>query len=338
MTESSDGKRTGTVVNWCTRSDISPLRYPGGKRKLAPFVADLMARCDGRPELFVEPFAGGASVSISLLEADYVDMIALADADPLVGSFWSVVFSDQAHVLADMVYDARITLEEWLRLRSLEAAPGIEAAFKCLFLNRTSFSGSLNNVAGPIGGKSQAGDYKIDCRFNRNKLAERILELSRLRHRVRFVRTQTFAKTLSDVRRTAVARDRPSSLFWYLDPPFFAKADRLYRYHFEAEDHVGFAEATAAIPGHWLLSYDDHPDARRLHGRHPGFAVINLQYSARIDDKQRLSAKEIIVSNVIARLRADGKLQDMAEVIQIPVRRRNASNSIEVKERTLAIG
>ncbi len=58
------------IVHWATRSDISPLRYPGGKRKLAPFIADLIAKSNVRPELFVEPFAGGASVSVSLLEAD----------------------------------------------------------------------------------------------------------------------------------------------------------------------------------------------------------------------------------------------------------------------------
>jgi len=321
-------------VNWCTRSDISPLRYPGGKRKLAPLIADLIAKKNVRPELFVEPFAGGASVSISLLEADYVETIALADADPLLASFWKVVFSPEAEALSNMVYDARVTLGEWKRLKQSTAGTSLEAAFQCLFLNRTSFSGSLNRKTGPIGGMSQSSAYKIDCRFNQSKLAERILELSRLRHRVRFVRNETYSKTVRDARKMAVFRDSPEKVFWYLDPPFFAKADKLYRCHFERQDHETLASATAGIPGNWLLSYDDHTDARRLYGDHPGYALVNLQYSARIDEKRRLVAKEIVVSNIIAEMRAAGVLQNGAEVIQIPRRRQNAPAIIEVIDRT----
>jgi hypothetical protein len=82
----------GERVPWCTRSDISPLRYPGGKRKLAPFIADLITRAGLEVELLVEPFAGGAAVAISLLESGHVQSIALADADPLVAAFWKTVF------------------------------------------------------------------------------------------------------------------------------------------------------------------------------------------------------------------------------------------------------
>lgn len=326
------------VVNWCTRSDISPLRYPGGKRKLAPLIADLISKTRVRPNLFVEPFAGGASVSISLLEADYVDNIALADADPLVASFWETVFSDRADTLADMIYDADVSLDQWKSLKGSESAPGIASAFKCLFLNRTSFSGSLHRKAGPIGGMSQMSDYKIGCRFNQGKLAERVLELSRLRHRVRFVRNESYAKTVRDVRRTSIFRDSPEKVFWYLDPPFFAKADKLYRCHFDRVDHEGLARSVEDIPGNWLLSYDSHADAHALYSAHPGFALVNLQYSARIDEKQRLVAKEIVVSNVIADLRRRGELQDGAEIIPIPRRRQNAAANIEVLERNIAIG
>ncbi|WP_416407204.1 DNA adenine methylase [Agrobacterium rosae] len=329
---------TTQVVNWCTRSDISPLRYPGGKRKLAPLIADLIAKASIRPALFIEPFAGGASVSISLLEADYVDTIALADADPLVASFWETVFSPQAEALANMIYDAKVTLDEWRRLKQSDVNPGLESAYKCLFLNRTSFSGSLNKNAGPIGGISQTSEYKIGCRFNQIKLAERIRELSRLRYRVRFVRNETYTKTVRDVRRTALFRDSPEKIFWYLDPPFFAKADKLYRCHFDHNDHEVLARATKDIPGRWLLSYDDHADARRLYSGHDGFALVNLQYSARIDEKQRLVAKEIVVSDIIAELRDLGKLQNGAEIIPIPRRRQNASTNIEVLERNIAIG
>lgn len=59
----------------------SPLRYPGGKRRLAAYIAEVLRAHKLRPKLFVEAFAGGASVSIAMLENDLVEAIALADLD-----------------------------------------------------------------------------------------------------------------------------------------------------------------------------------------------------------------------------------------------------------------
>lgn len=47
-------------------------------------------------------------------------------------------------------------------------------AFACLFLNRTSFNGTLHWRAGPIGGKEQTSKYAIDCRFPRERLVQRL--------------------------------------------------------------------------------------------------------------------------------------------------------------------
>ena len=48
-------------------SQVSPLRWPGGKSK---FVGKILSCCNpDKMENFVEPFAGGASVGLSLLLA-----------------------------------------------------------------------------------------------------------------------------------------------------------------------------------------------------------------------------------------------------------------------------
>src|SRR5262245_46609770 len=41
-------------------SILSPLRYPGAKRRLSGYMAEVLRLDDLRPKLFVEPFAGGA--------------------------------------------------------------------------------------------------------------------------------------------------------------------------------------------------------------------------------------------------------------------------------------
>jgi DNA adenine methylase len=299
----------GAKVFWTTRSDVTPLRYPGGKRKLGPFLADLIAKSGSRPSLLAEPFAGGAAVSISLLEAGCVDEIVLNDMDQLVAAFWSTVFSAEADAFADRVEQAEISVAEWYRMKKLRPSSTIEAAYKCLFLNRTSFSGSLHKEAGPMGGRNQAKGDLIGSRFNREKIARRIRHLGSIREKVRGVTNDHYAH--------AMAAYDAKDTFWYLDPPFFAKADRLYRHHFDRLEHERLASSITRLNGSWVLSYDDHADARTLYGHHPGFARIGLQYTAAVGDARKQKG-EIIVSDIIARLRASS-LRIGAE-IEIPRR------------------
>jgi len=282
-------------IKRAARRGVTPLRYPGGKRKLAPVLAGMIDRAGLDVDLFVEPFAGGAAVSISLLEAGYVRRIGLADLDPLVSSFWKIVFSPHARELADRVLGADVTLDEWRRLKGMEPATVMDAAFKCFFLNRTSFSGNLTKRAGPMGGLKQTGEYLIDYRFHaqsREKLARRILQLSGLADRVAFVGNESYADTMERVPALA-PRERT---LWYLDPPYFEKADVLYRHVFGPEDHEALRRNVDHMPGHWILSYDDHPDARRLYGDHPGFSLVDLRYSVRRNG--RPMASEVLVSDL----------------------------------------
>src|SRR5438270_12640745 len=70
---------------------LSPLRYPGAKRRLLPYIIDFLRNHDLSPDLFFEPFAGGAGVSLQLLADGLVQSIGLADSDPLVAGFWHTV-------------------------------------------------------------------------------------------------------------------------------------------------------------------------------------------------------------------------------------------------------
>jgi len=298
---------------------VSPLRYPGGKRKLLPLVADLVER-SGPVSLLVEPFAGGASVSIGLLEAGLATEIALSDKDELVASFWKTVFSRNAASFADLIACAQVDLGEWRRLRNSSPRTDFERAYKCLFLNRTSFSGILHERAGPIGGQGQKSAYAIDCRFNRDRLASRILELSRLRDRVLFVKRQDYWKTVDHVRNLLQSkRYAANGLLWYLDPPFFEKAETLYRYTFMDAGHLVLRHLLRELEGRWVLSYDDVPQARKFYSQDLGFARVNLSYNARIDSKERLTSSEIVVSNIIAQLREEGHpdIPKMGEILSI---------------------
>lgn len=280
-------------------SIISPLRYPGSKRRLARFIALTLELSDLEPEIFVEPFAGGASVSLQLLNDDVVDQVGLADLDPLVSAFWKTVFWD-TDWLVDQVRTIPVTLPQWHRFKHRRWTNRRDRALACLFLNRTSYSGILAPRAGPIGGQQQESEYTIDCRFPRATLVRRIKQAAALRDRIAFVWNYGWLHTLTRMRQMQAAGSLPrSSSFLYFDPPFFEKADSLYAFHFDASEHRRFRDVVLQIKSPWLVSYDAVPMAEELYGARARHVTVEQLYSS--SGSRGLKAQhELIITNVSA--------------------------------------
>src|SRR5688572_8923078 len=145
---------------------ISPLRYPGSKRRLVHYVRQTLKLNNMIPELYIEPFVGGASIALQLMQENLVKKVILMDIDPWVASFWNVLFFDTDWLIKQIKY-IPITLERWKKFKKGNPSDRRTQALSCFFLNRTSFSGILEEGAGPLGGIEQKSEYKIDCRFNR---------------------------------------------------------------------------------------------------------------------------------------------------------------------------
>lgn len=140
----------------------SPLRYPGGKNRLASFIGLVIQNLNLQNCTYVEPFAGGAGVALSLLLNGTVDNIIINDYDKAIYSFWRAI-KKEPDALISRIEDTPVTIEEWHRQKDVYSSAtsySLDLAFATLFLNRTNRSGILN--AGPIGGYSQAGEWKLD--------------------------------------------------------------------------------------------------------------------------------------------------------------------------------
>jgi len=275
------------------RGVLSPLRYPGGKRRLASYIAETLVLNNLQPGLFVEPFAGGASVSLRLLLGGFVKSIGLGESDPLLASFWKIVFDDPQW-LVNQIMAIPITVETWDRFRSMTPRSHRERALACLFLNRTSFSGILAPGAGPIGGRSQTSAYKIDCRFPVEEICRRVLSISRAAEQVRFVNEGDWKETMEESLRTI---QKGEDLCFYLDPPFYSQGRRLYSHYFEPEEHILLRDYLISMNTPWILSYDANDAILELYSSN-GYRPKQVQVLYSASRSGGPAAEEVVVTNL----------------------------------------
>jgi DNA adenine methylase len=255
-----------------TSHEISPLRYPGGKGGLAPFLGELLESQSRRCEVYVEPFAGGAGAAVRLLLDEYVDHVVLNDLDRGVAAFWRTVFG-RTEDLAQMIEAADVTIDIWHEQHAVYASRGLCAddlalGFATFFLNRTNRSGIL--TARPIGGLQQTGTWKIDARFNKVALARRVRTLGNYRNRV----------TVSEEDGVdLVKRYRGPRSFIYADPPYLVRGTDLYLDTLTWSDHRRLAGLLSHSAGRWMVTYDHDS---RVHDLYPAQrrAVFSIAHTA----------------------------------------------------------
>lgn len=251
----------------------SPLRYPGGKAALANLFGELIARLGIESARYIEPYAGGAGAGIALLKQDVVQELVINDIDPAVYSFWLAV-TRQPQEFAAKISDTPLNVEEWRRqkqiYREADESDPLALGFAFFYLNRTNRSGILN--AGPIGGVRQDGNYKIDARFNRDQLAERVAAIGTLAPRI----TVLTRDGMSIVRHYI----GDASAFIYIDPPYVEMGGSLYLNAFTHRDHSELARVLDQQPeGNWVVTYDPSDLIRQLYRQHD-VREYRLSYSA----------------------------------------------------------
>ena len=151
--------------------NYSPLRYPGGKSKLAPFVSLVIKKANLHNPIYIEPFAGGAGTALELLFDGTVSEIVINDYDKAIYSMWKAILTNTRKFIK-MIQDTPINDAEWRKQKNIYNTQNkkysLELGFAAFYLNRTNRSGILS--AGPIGGHDQTGNYLIDARFNKDDL------------------------------------------------------------------------------------------------------------------------------------------------------------------------
>lgn len=254
----------------------TPLRYPGGKARFAPLLEALIRENNLEGGHYFEPYAGGAGLALILLMDDVVEQIHINDFDPAIASFWrSAVNRNEA--LIQMVANADVSMDAWHHWREVMfgRAPSDELSrgFATLFMNRTNRSGILKG--GVIGGKKQAGTYKLDARFMRDKICSRLELIGEVKTRINVYEEDALSLL------ARCADFLPAKTLLYLDPPYYVKGAGLYRNSYKDDDHRNIANMLqdGSFPLPWIVSYDNAEEIREMYSRSSS-VCYGLNYTA----------------------------------------------------------
>lgn len=255
--------------------NYSPLRYPGGKSKIAPLIRLIIEKADNSNITYIEPFAGGAGVALSLLIEGSVKQIVINDYDKAIYSFWRAL-KESPKKLINLIENTPLTINEWKHQKEIYCTQNkrysVELGFAAFYLNRTNRSGILS--AGPIGGYNQTGNYCMDARFNRDALIGRIQEIANYKSQI-----MVYNKEIRSFISGIIPKYQCNS-FVYFDPPYYKNGQRLYKNFFSPNDHADIANSIInGVKCPWVITYDDVHELKKIYSDFVQ-CRYNLNYSA----------------------------------------------------------
>lgn len=255
----------------------TPLRYPGGKGKLTNFIKLVFEQNNMLDGHYVEPYAGGAGIAFTLLSLDYVSCIHLNDLNQSVYAFWhSVVYDCDA--LCARIETTQVTMSDWFKQKEVQLNPHrytiLDLGFSTFFLNRTNRSGIIKG--GVVGGKSQRGEWKLDARFNKIDLINRIQKIAHSSNRIRLYNLD------ADNFITTILPTLPHKTLVYLDPPYYVKGQGLYENHYAHKDHERVSKLVQQkIKQPWIVSYDHAAEIGAMYKNRRSI-IYGINYSAAV--------------------------------------------------------
>ena len=267
---------------------ISPLRYPGGKSRIYYKVQPILLS-DAYKE-YAEPFSGGFGLGLLFLKEKIVNKVYINDLDVNIYSFWKLATTDLNYIQINIKRISEFkNTDEWmkerenqLRILNSNRYGFKKKGFATLFLNRVNRSGILG--AGPIGGAGQKGAYKINCRFNFERILDQLSWIFSERKNIK----------VTNLNYDDFVRSLNNDVFIFFDPPYVVKGVKLYMNDFKEEDHIMLQDFILKIRNPWILTYDNVQLIQRLYNKKGmNFIPFDLKHYA---GKYKIG-KEVFISS-----------------------------------------
>lgn len=231
----------------------SPIGYPGGKGRVVKTLVNAMPTDWVE---FREPFAGGLSLCLYLMQNYPRRRFWVNDLDPFVSSFWVALKSEPERLVNTLNYylaefpsvQDKFDLSNWAKTLIHETT-GVERAALYYIMSKTSFSSM-----------AFAGTSALPRKFNSRGVQQ----------------LETVGQMLKDIDLKVTDFDYTdcltddSSVFTYFDPPYligcyvYGENGIMHR----GFDHRRFADAVNPLKSRWMVSYNDDLLLRRYFKNH----------------------------------------------------------------------
>lgn len=244
----------GQIVNVASVPQRSPFRYPGGKTWLVPHIRRWFARMAARPSTFIEPFAGGGIISLTVAFEYLADHVVMVELDDDVAAVWETILDGGGEWLANKIVHFDLTHETVQAALSQAPSDIRERAFATILKNRVNHGGILAPGASMV--KHGENGKGLKSRWYPQTLSQRILSIVVVRDRINV----THGDGISVMKEHS---NRNDTVF-FIDPPYTAggkrAGSRLYTH--SVMDHAELFRVAASLDGDFLMTYDD---ATELH-------------------------------------------------------------------------
>jgi DNA adenine methylase len=269
MTLFNNVQQLGKIINVAHVPQLSPFRYPGGKTWLVPYlrqwlsvhIRQQLGLIPAHPVEFIEPFAGGAIMSLTVAAENFANHVTMVEIDEDVAAVWQTILNEEDWPwFVHQISSFDLTDENIATFLARTNLTLREQAFRTILRNRINRGGILAQGAGRVK-KGEAGKG-IRSRWYPATLARRIRNIAEIRERITFIP----GDGMNILREHA---DQASVVF-FIDPPYTAAGKKAGRRLYTHSDlnHEALFEIASRIRGDFLMTYDDADDVRFLAQRY----------------------------------------------------------------------
>jgi DNA adenine methylase len=254
-------------INVASVPQRSPFRYPGGKTWFVPCFRRWAQSFSKKPNLLVEPFAGGGIISLTAAFEKLADRVLMVEIDDQIAAVWQTILGDEADWLAQRILDFEMTEENLLAELQTKRKKVREIAFQTILKNRTLHGGIL--AEGSRFMRYGERGRGIASRWYPQTIAKRIRNIALVADRIEFVH----GDGMRVLEKYAAKRDA----IFFIDPPYTAGGKnagaRLYS-HYDIE-HESLFQVCERLQGNFLMTYDTAEEVKRLARKH-GFQMKQI--------------------------------------------------------------
>jgi len=244
------------IVNVACVPLRSPFRYPGGKTWLVPQIRQWLASLPAKPQDFIEPFAGGGIVGLTVAFENLAAHVTLVELDQQIAAVWKTIIAGDGEWLADRIIKFRFSPETVAAELEKTNLSTPEQAFQTILKNRVNRGGILAPGAGKV--KHGENGKGLASRWYAETLSLRIRKIVAIRDRLTFIEGDGLAALNQNSPRTDAV--------FFIDPPYTAggksAGSRLYT-HFEL-NHDELFKISSKLAGDFLMTYNNDEDVQKL--------------------------------------------------------------------------